>query len=201
MEGKLIVFEGLDKSGKETQARMLAEYLKNKGIDCIYTEEPTPDNVFGKTIKEWLDRKFEIQSGKSIALLYTADRYEHMKSLILPKLEDGVTVICDRYFYSTIAYQSVLYGVEQEWIMDLNRFARKPDITIFLDIPPEESVRRARTADRHENLEFQVKVKKAYDELVKKHGFVVIDGNRSREDVFIDVRKAVMHIFEGERGK
>jgi dTMP kinase len=196
MEGKFIVFEGLDKCGKRTQAELLKDWLDSKGIESMTTLEPNPNNPFGRMIRDFLNKKTEIDSGKSVALLYTTDRYEHLKTIVLPNLEKGIHVISERYFYSTIVYQSVLYGVDPEWIREMNRFARKPDLVIFLDIPPEESIRRAETRDRHETLEFQTKIRKAFEGIIEKDGFIVIDGNRAKEEVFEDVKKAV----EGETG-
>lgn len=196
MGGRFIVFEGLDKCGKETQAKMLKKWMVSNDLEAITTLEPNPHNPFGRMLREFLDKKIEIDSGKSLALLYTADRYEHLKSVVLPNLEKGITVISERYYYSTIAYQSVLYGVDPGWIREMNRFARKPDLVIYLDISPEESIRRAKTTDRHENIGFQRKIKKAFGEIIQKEGFVVIDGGRSRKEVFADVKKAAGEILE-----
>ncbi len=194
-EGKFVVFEGLDKSGKETQARLLVDHLKSKGLRAVYTEEPNPHNMMGRMIRDWLNRKYEIQSGEAVALLYTADRQEHLKTFILPNLKEGISVVSDRYFYSTIAYQSVLYGVDGKWIRDVNRFARKPDLVIFLDVSPEESVRRTRANDRHENLDFQKRVREAYMDLAEREGFEIIDGNRGKEEISNEIKKKVSEIL------
>ncbi len=197
MEGKFIVFEGIDKSGKETQARMLCDYLHNKGIPVIYTEEPNQENPIGRLIKMWLTRQAEIKSGEAITLLYTADRYEHLKRTILPALDAGKNVICDRYFYSTIAYESAIFGIDREWIRSLHKDIRKPDLVIFIDVPPEISLKRERASsnDRLEKVELLRKVREAYKEMIKEEGFFVVDGDRSREEVFEDVRKIVERVF------
>jgi len=175
---------------------MLRKWMVSNDMEAITTLEPNPRNPFGRMLREFLDKKIDIDSGKSLALLYTADRYEHLKSVVLPSLERGVTVISERYYYSTIAYQSVLYGVDSGWIREMNRFARKPDLVIYLDISPEESIRRAKTADRHETLEFQRKISKAFGKIIREEGFVVIDGNRSRKEVFADVKKAAGKVMK-----
>ncbi|MBN2042576.1 MAG: dTMP kinase [Candidatus Aenigmarchaeota archaeon] len=194
-QGKFIVFEGLDKSGKETQAKMVVDFLKSKGFQAVFTEEPNPHNMVGRLIRDWLNKKFEISSGKAVTLLYTADRYEHLKTFVIPQLEQGISVVSDRYYYSTIAYQSILYGVDSGWIREVNRFARKPDLTIFLDVPAEESLKRTHDNDRHENMNFQQKVMKAYGEITEREGFFVVNGNRTREEVFADVRKRIEELF------
>jgi len=197
MEGKFIVFEGIDKSGKETQAKMLYDYLHNKGIPVIYTEEPSPKNPIGRLIKMWLVRQAEIKSGEAITLLYTADRYEHLKKTILPALSAGKNVICDRYFYSTIAYESAIFGIDREWIRSLHKNVRKPDVVIFIDIDPEVSLKRERASpnDRLEKVELLRKVREAYKEMVNEEGFFVVNGDRTREEVFGDVEKIVERAF------
>ncbi len=191
MQGKFIVFEGIDKSGKHTQAKLLLEHLKGKGVTAICTEEPTPDNPAGRLIKDWLVGKFELKSGEAIALLYTADRYEHLKRTIVPALERGTHVICDRYYYSTIAYESSIFGVSPEWIRKLHETARKPDLVFFIDVEPEVSLarKRERPDDRLEKVELLRKVRDAYRRMAKDEGFFVLDGNRAKGEVFEDVKK------------
>ncbi len=193
MQGKFIVFEGIDKSGKHTQAKMLLEHLKAKGVTAIYTEEPTPDNPAGRLIKDWLAGKFELKSGEAITLLYTADRYEHLKNVILPALAEGKVVVCDRYYYSTIAYESAIFGVQQEWIKKLHEEVRKPDVTIFIDIDPEVSLarKRARPDDRLEKAEFLEKVRDTYKRMAKEEGFFVINGDRTKEDIAGEIKRIV----------
>ncbi|NOX71523.1 MAG: dTMP kinase [Candidatus Micrarchaeota archaeon] len=196
MKGKFIVFEGIDKSGKTTQAKMLCDHLKSKGIDCVFCSEPTYENPIGLLIRDWLNGKIEIESGEAITLLYSADRYEDLKSQALPALESGKTVVMDRYYYSTLAYENSLYGIDKEWIKKIHEFVRKPDIVIFIDIPPEVSIERAgNNADRHEKLGKMEKVRKAYLELAKEKNFVVIDGNRPIEEVFKDAKRNLVDVL------
>lgn len=197
MEGKFIVFEGIDKSGKETQAKMLYDYLHKKAIPVIYTEEPTDKNVIGRTIKKWLVGQATITSGEAITLMYTADRFEHLKKTIIPALNIGKNVICDRYFYSTIAYESAIFGVEKEWIKKLHEKVRKPDVVIFIDIDPEISLKRERSLpnDRLEKVELLKKVRGAYKEMVEEERFFVVNGDRSKDEVFNDVKLVISRIF------
>lgn len=192
MKGKFIVFEGIDKSGKTTQAKMLCEHLKKSGVECVFCSEPTYENPIGLLIRDWLNGKVEIKSGKAITLLYSADRYEDLKTRALPALKEGKTVVMDRYYYSTMVYENVLYGADSEWIEKIHDFALKPDKTIFIDISAEECVKRAgKKADRHEKLDKMEKVRQGYIELSDKESFIVIDGARPIEDVFDDVKRAL----------
>jgi len=197
MQGKFIVFEGIDKSGKETQAKMLYDYLHGKGIPVIYTEEPSPKNVIGRTIKKWLIGQATITSGEAVTLLYTADRYEHLKNVIIPVLNAGKNVICDRYFYSTIAYESAIFGVDKEWIRLLHKNVCKPDVVIFIDIDPEISLKRERSSpnDRLEKVELLRKVREAYNEMVNEEKFFTVNGDRTRDEVFRDVRLVIDRVF------
>lgn len=197
MEGKFIVFEGIDKSGKETQAKMLYDYLHGKGIPVIYTEEPNPKNPVGRLIKNWLVGKATVTSPESITLLYTADRYEHVKNVITPALNVGKNVICDRYFYSTIAYESAIFGMDREWIKTLHNEIRKPDVVIFIDIDPGVSLKRERDApnDRLEKVNLLQKVREAYRQLANEEQFFTVKGDRSKEDVFRDVKLIVDRLF------
>ncbi len=192
MKGKLIVVEGIDKSGKSTQGKMLVDFLNSEGSETVFCSEPTYENSVGLLIRNWLNGKVEIESGEAVALLYTADRYEDLKTRALPALESGKNVVMDRYVLSTVVYQSVLYGVDTVWIKELNKFARKPDMTIFIDIPAEESVKRAgNNPDRHEKLEKMEKVRQGYLEFGKEENFFIVDGNRPVDAVFEDVKKAI----------
>ena len=197
MEGKFIVFEGIDKSGKETQAKMLYDYLHNKGIPVTYTEEPTDKNAIGRLIKKWLVGQATITSGEAITLMYTADRFEHLKKTIIPSLNTGKNVICDRYFYSTIAYESAIFGMDKEWIRTLHKDIRKPDVVIFIDIDPEISLKRKRALpnDRLEKVDLLKKVREAYKELINEEKFFVINGNRTKEEVFKDVAIVINRLF------
>jgi dTMP kinase len=197
MEGKFIVFEGIDKSGKETQAKMLYDYLHKKAIPVIYTEEPTDKNAVGRLVKKWLVGQATITSGKAITLLYTADRYEHLKNVIIPALNVGKNVICDRFFYSTMAYESSIFKVDKEWIRSLHRDIRKPDVVIFIDIDPEISLKRERSTpnDRLEKVGLLKKVREAYKEMVNEERFFVVNGDRTKEEVFRDVCLVINRIF------
>jgi len=142
-----IVLEGIDGCGKTTQARLLYEWFMNEKYNVFLTAEPT-DNRIGKFIKEILSSE-EILSPETLSLLFSADRYEHIKQEIEPALKDNKIVISERYYYSTIAYQSA-QGVDMKWLKEINSFAMKmkPDLAIFLDIRPELATPKIREKDR-----------------------------------------------------
>ncbi len=145
--GMFIVMEGIDGAGKSTQAKMLADWFKSRGYEVVLTKEPT-DTAFGRLIRRLVltGGKEGIIDGARIsheaeALLFAADRAEHVSKLIGPSLKDGKVVISDRYFYSSLAYQWAR-GLDLEWLIDLNRFAIRPDLVILLDLPVKESMKR-----------------------------------------------------------
>jgi dTMP kinase len=144
-----IVLEGIDGAGKSTQAGLLAEWFEKRGYEVVLTKEPT-DTAFGKLIRRLVltgGREGIIDGAKisheAEALLFAADRAEHVDKLIKPSLEAGKVVISDRYFYSSLAYQWAR-GLDLEWLIDLNRFAPRPDLVLLLDLPPKESMKRLR---------------------------------------------------------
>ena len=143
-KGKFIVFEGTDGSGKSTQMKMLGKYLKAKGISVYGTHEPT-DSPFGALLRACLTGRVETDE-RAIAALFAADRIDHITNSvngIMKKLEEGTTVLCDRYYFSSFAYNGGF--VPLEWVIELNKPALnllRPDLTAFLDLPAEERLKR-----------------------------------------------------------
>ena len=156
MVGKFIVIEGADGTGKSTHAKLLGEYLRSRDYDVVNTAEPTSGPI-GQKIRKVLSGKMEV-SPEELTLLFTNDRKEHVKNVIEPALKEEKIVVCERYFYSTIAYQSV-QGVDPIRIQKLNSFATIPDLAILLEIPPKEALDRMhREKEVFEVLDFQKKV-------------------------------------------
>ncbi len=175
--GKFIVFEGIDGAGKSTQVNLLGEWFREKGYDVVITKEPT-DTAFGKLIRKLVltGGKEGIIDGARIsheaeALLFAADRAEHVNKLIKPALKAGKIVISDRYFYSSLAYQWAR-GLDLEWLIDLNRFAIRPNLVILLDLPVKESMKRINGRDIGNEFdrifELQKKVRENYLKLVER---------------------------------
>ncbi|ENN96775.1 thymidylate kinase [Methanocaldococcus villosus KIN24-T80] len=173
-----IVFEGIDGSGKTTQAKLLAEKLK-----AFFTYEPTDGDV-GKLIRAILREKRDVDN-RTLALLFAADRIEHNK--IIKKELKKRDVVCDRYFYSSLAYQSVS-GVDEDFIKNINRYIIEPDITFLLIIDIEKALER-KNKDMFENKDFLEKVQNKYLELAKEYNFIVIDANRDVEEIHRDILK------------
>ncbi|RLI95008.1 MAG: dTMP kinase [Candidatus Altiarchaeales archaeon] len=152
-----IVLEGIDGCGKTTQANLLRNFLTEEGHSVFLTAEPS-NNKIGKFIKKILSSDYKLDP-RALALLFTADRYEHIINEIKPAISRGMIVISERYYYSTIAYQAA-QGVDVEFLENINSFAirNKPDLTILLDIKPEMAIPNIREKDK----KFREMVEKAY---------------------------------------
>jgi dTMP kinase len=151
-EGRFVVLEGIDGSGTTTQAKRLAAELERRGTRVCLTCEPSSGPI-GVLIRQALGRKLPLTDGgaprafdwSTLALLFAADRLDHVDSVVLPALREGKTVVSDRYDLSSLAYQSVTApegdGVVP-WIRELNRRARRPDLTLVLDVEADVAERR-----------------------------------------------------------
>ncbi|MFW5876843.1 MAG: dTMP kinase [Myxococcota bacterium] len=162
IEGQFIVIEGVDGAGTTTQTRMLVSALRARGLPVRATREPS-DGPFGTMLRQILTGRVVVPgmsgarppSWTTMALLFAADRLDHLEAEIVPNLMDGVTIVSDRYDHSSIAYQSVTGGEDEEvigWLKDINRHARRPDLTVVLDVPPEVAARRRSERDRGQEL-------------------------------------------------
>jgi dTMP kinase len=194
-----IVFEGIDGSGKSTQAQLLAKRLTDLGIPVLLTAEPSDGSV-GQVIKSLTTRL----EPKEEARLFTEDRRDHVERVILPALADGRTVICDRYVYSSVAYQGAR-GLDQEAILAAQRhFAPQPDIIFLLEIPPDIALERIGSKrgggfSAFEVLESLQAVDGVYrsisDPLIKR-----IDGTASQESVHSTIMNSVLELGCWNRG-
>lgn len=204
-KGKLIVLEGIDGSGTTTQAKLLYQALLEKNYPAELTSEPS-EGAIGKLIREYLkgeqvfsDRYF---GSHSLALLFAADRLDHLARQLNPWLEQGRIVISDRYLLSSFAYQSL--ECDLEWIKTLNREAPPPDLTILLDLPVEIAlqrvVQRKLWPELFEKVEIQKKVRENYlrlaRELYSDQRIVVIDASKSIEEVAGQIRKEVLNYLQ-----
>ena len=146
--GRLIVFEGIDGAGTTTQSALLHETLEASFGRCLLTREPS-DGPVGMLIRQVLRGRLRGGDGsggtspfdaRSLALLFAADRLDHLYGEVVPALKAGVHVISDRYLLSSLAYQSL--DMELAWIREINRLAARPDLTILLDVPAREALQR-----------------------------------------------------------
>jgi len=195
--GIFICVEGLDGCGKTTQAKLLARRLK-KDYDAVYTAEPSNGKI-GKIIKKNYLHTDKRGSAVVEALLFAADRFEHLKSEVLPALDEGKLVVSDRYAYSSLAYQGAT-GLDLEWIEKINEHAIRPDMALFIDVEPETVIRRLkRKRSVMENLETQLKVREIYLRFVGKDGLVRIDGNKPKREVAKEITATVKEFLKKTR--
>ena len=178
-----IVFEGIDGACKSTQIQLLKEWLEDNGLEVETMVEPT-DSEVGKLIRKILQRPDATTDRvqKTLGLLFAADRM-----LIMDKLADEKkVVISDRSFISSLAYQE-----PADWISVLNKYAKKPDLLLLLDLDVKTSVSRTSGEDTFENEEFLTNVKSNYLELVKDYNHEIINANNGINKVSSDIKKAV----------
>ncbi len=178
--GLLIVFEGIDGTGKSTQINLLEGFLKEKRFQVTMTREPT-EGRFGQRIRELYQNRQAVTLEKELEL-FLSDRREHVESLITPSLENGRIVLCDRYFLSTAAYQGAA-GLDPLKIIEQNRFAPDPDLAFILEIDVEESIKRItiNRGDRLNDFE-QLESLKKVDKIFKDLNFAYIrrvDGSQA----------------------
>lgn len=198
MEGKFIVVEGIDGAGTSTQSRLLSEWLKEQSEEVLLTHEPLKkEGHIGLVIRNHLIQEDEDHSPEAIALAFAADRLVHLEDVINPALEEGKIVISDRYYHSSLTYQ-IAHGADEEWVNEINKYARKPDLTLILDVASEEGMRRLTERDGKsdvifEELDFENKVRKRYRELEEKldENLYLIDGDRDKEKIHEDIKKIV----------
>lgn len=182
--GLYIVFEGIDGSGKTTQAFMLYDYLSKKGFDVVLVREP-----WVKAIKDFL-YKHDLDPDAE-AYLFAADRIILQKEVVLPSLEAGKIVLSDRSVFASLAYQAAR-GLPEEFILAINRSIRLPDVVILLDVAPEEAYRRLKArgeVTRFEDPGFMAKVREKYLQLAKEYDdiFLVVDGSKPIQEVHKEI--------------
>jgi dTMP kinase len=196
--GRFIVLEGIDGSGTTTHVARLADRLRAMHVPVRATREPS-DGPVGTLVRQILSGRVIVPGGRApawaaMALLFAADRMDHVESEIEPFLAGGGVVLSDRYVASSLAYQSVCSGAEAavaiEWIRSLNRYARRPDAMFVLDVPPEiaaeRRTRRGEAAQLYEQNEMQRALALFYRDLgryMPDEHIVTIDGTGSPDEV------------------
>ena len=202
MKGIFITFEGIDGSGKDTQAKLLAKYFKNEGYSVIRTREPGGTSIGEKIRKILLSPKISRVDQRAEVLLFAASRAQIVSNIIKPALEKGKIVISNRYVDSSYAYQGIARKMGLDWVIEINKWATQgllPDITFFLDIPEELGLKRV---DKSRNIRdkiekdgeiFQKKVREGYYKLAKlfPERYRIIDANRNEDLIQKDIKKEV----------
>ncbi len=199
-----IAFEGIDGSGKSTQVKLLSDNLTKAGHKVYSTFEPT-DSPIGSIIRKIFNHQFEADH-RVIAGLFVADRLEHLLNKtngILKKLEEGYTVITDRYYFSSYAYHGT--HMSMDWVIEANIMSAdllRPDLNIYIDISPEISMERlinSRSSielyETKENLKnVRAKYLEAFEQLKFQEHIFVTEGNRSSEEIAMDIWNEVSQI-------
>jgi len=192
-KGVFICIEGLDGSGKTTQAVLLTEKL-HKSHNAIYTSEPSNGKT-GTFIRDCCLYEERRLPTAAEALLFAADRIEHVENEIKPALTEGKLVICDRYIYSSLAYQGSA-GLSLDWIKTINSQALQPDFAIFIDVSPERVLERLqRKKSVMETLETQQKVRDVYLKFVEKGELIKVDGDKPKDIVADELCSKVLSLL------
>jgi dTMP kinase len=200
--GALIVIEGIDGSGSTTQSDMLLQWLQRVGIPSVFTCEPSKGPI-GGVLRLHLGRQVELGGPEAEALGFAADRMDHIVSEIAPALARGITVVADRYYLSSLAYQAL--SCDLAWLREINRFALRPDLTVFLSVPVDVGVARFSQRATRERFEEDrdelARIAGMYDTaigLLREEGedVQVIDGTRSPGDVHAEIVQLAVAVLQ-----
>jgi dTMP kinase len=207
VRGKLIVLEGIDGSGTTTQLERAVAYLAARGHPAVATREPSLGPV-GRLLREALLGKLRMpdgapMDGRTMALLFAADRVDHVQREIEPHLAAGTSVVSDRYLLSSLAYQAE--EADRAWVAALARGIPAADLTILLDVPVEVAARRraaaGRPVERYDADSYLAKVAGNYRQLAQgQAGVVVLDGTGSKDEVTAAVCEAIAARFASAIG-
>lgn len=207
-KGLFIVFEGGEGSGKSTMIEKVYEWLRECDYDCIKTREPGGINIAEQIREVILNKKNTKMDAKTEALLYTAARRQHLVEKVIPALENGQVVLCDRFLDSSLAYQGYARGLGIEEVYEINKFAIgdcMPDVSILFDIDPKVGMDRIeKNAEREvnrldlEKLDFHDKVREGYDIIYRKNRnrMVKINANESIDIVFKNVKDIISNLIK-----
>jgi dTMP kinase len=195
MPGQLIAFEGLDQSGKQTQAELLRDHLKQEGHKARLVAFPDYGTSIGEEIARALQGEREY-GAEVMQLLYIANRYERKPDLVR-WLDGGLILVCDRYLASSVAYGEA-QGLDPQWLTDIQKYLPAPVLTVFLDISPATAVERKTTdRDRYErDLAMQERVRVSYARQAAAPGWVTVDGERPKPVIAADVLAAVSRVIQ-----
>lgn len=202
--GVFISLEGIEGCGKSTQARMLSDYVSELGYCVVLTREPGGTPIAEKIREMLLDPRNQNMTSRTELLLYLASRSQHVEQIIMPALQDGKIVICERFNDATRAYQGYARGLDMNLIEELTRIATgnlEPDLTIILDLEAEEGLIRAEKFKNYrdrlesENLDFHNKVREGYLTIAQNNPerVRVVDAKGTIEDVYLRLKQYINH--------
>ena len=190
MRGKFIVIDGIGASGKDTQVELLEKYLKNKKIDVLVTREHTRDTPTGILIEKIIKKQEDQIEGQALQLLFVSDRRNHFVKVIKPALEEGKTVIGNRYYPVNVAFSTPDW---REKFLKINQMVvDKPDLVLIIDVPAEMALERMAKRGDHDifdKLEIMERNRQGYKWYMENSGdeCVLVDGNKSIEEVHQDI--------------
>lgn len=195
-KGLLIVFEGIDGTGKSTQLQLLHEALSHAGYPVISTREPT-DSIWGKKIRALYQNRAGVSKEEELSF-FIKDRKEHVESLILPAISDNKIILCDRYFLSTAAYQGAA-GFDPEEILDMNSFAPTPDLAFLFEVPATVCIQRITgsrgdTLNDFEKLENLLQVQAIFAKLEQQYIHRIV-ADKPLEEVFNKVYEKTLKLI------
>lgn len=200
---RFITFEGGEGCGKSTVLKTIKERLESEGVSVVLTREPGGTPIAEQIRNVILDKANTAMDGRTEALLYAASRRQHLVEKIWPALQEGKTVLCDRYLDSSLAYQGGARGLGIDEVLSINLFATEgtyPDLTLLFDLEPEQGLARiAANQNREvnrldlEKLDFHHQVRNNFLALAKRYPdrYVIIDASQPLADVIEDAYKAI----------
>lgn len=203
MSGFFITFEGADGCGKSTQLRFLADYLEQRGISVLSTREPGGSPIAEMIRNMLLDKSNTGMDAVTEALLYAAARAEHVRKVIRPALERGKVVLCDRFIHSSYAYQGYGRGLGVELVRSINAPAVEdclPDVTVFINVPPDKAFKRMNALKQHDRLEseglsFHKRVFDGFTELSKGSGMISVEAQGTKFETHEIIKQQLLPIL------
>ena len=203
-KGLFIVFEGGEGTGKTTAIETVYEWLNEKGLKCIKTREPGGIKISEEIRQVILNKENVKMDGRTEALLYAAARRQHLVEKVIPALENGYIVLCDRFIDSSLAYQGYARNLGIDEVMSINKFAigeYMPDLAILFDLDPQIGLDRISKNDEREvnrldleKLDFHEKVREGYNIVynLNKNRIVKIDASKSKKEVFNEIQTVIL---------
>lgn len=208
-KGLFITFEGNDGSGKTTISTKIYEYLLSKGYEVVYTREPGGIEIAEQIREVILNPKNTAMDARCEALLYAAARRQHLIEKVIPALNSGKIVLCDRFVDSSLAYQGIGRGLGFNEVFEMNQFAVNgylPDKTIFLHLDPKVGLQRIASRASKDRLDleseqFHLLVAKGYELVLErfKERMLIVNANQAVDEVFTDALKAVLSVIDGNK--